>query len=188
MTAALNTLQSDGMSDELIDDFWFALTALLQAAANLSKILWPSENDSFSQRRGARLRTLLTVEEGPLRSRTIRNHLEHFDARMDEWSKNKNRHVWADGNLCDSRDTQLPMPVEEMFRSYFIRENAIVFRGHEVAIGPIMDAARELKPRITEVKGKLIEGQNAWTFTKQELDQEQIERVRTHVERLRSQE
>src|SRR2546428_224252 len=63
------------------DRCWFALLGLLTAAANISKLLWGSHP------RRADLRALLGVEDdSPLRVRKLRNDLEHFDERLDEWA------------------------------------------------------------------------------------------------------
>jgi hypothetical protein len=76
--------------------FWYALQSFLTAAANISKLLWPIETRGRSKEdkiladwrleRGRDLRQLLTVpDDSPLRSRTFRDHVEHFDERLDQW-------------------------------------------------------------------------------------------------------
>ena len=55
----------------------------LQMAANVSRLFWPPVNKA----RGAHLRALtgLTKTHG-LSDRTLRNHIEHLDERLDAWT------------------------------------------------------------------------------------------------------
>lgn len=55
----------------------------LQMAANVSRLFWPPRNSA----RGAHLRSLtgLPTTHG-LSDRTLRNHIEHLDERVDQWT------------------------------------------------------------------------------------------------------
>lgn len=71
-------------------DIFYGLHGLVSAGGNISKLLWPSPRNTNSRRgrraleRGAVLRQLLQVSDGsPLRLRTLRDDLEHFDERID---------------------------------------------------------------------------------------------------------
>lgn len=56
----------------------------LQFSSNVSKISWPHRNAS---ERGTRLRTLVGLpERHPLADRSLRNHIEHMDERLDDWT------------------------------------------------------------------------------------------------------
>jgi hypothetical protein len=56
----------------------------LQFSSNVSKIFWPHRN---AAERGTRLRTLAGLpERHPLADRRLRNHIEHMDERLDEWT------------------------------------------------------------------------------------------------------
>src|SRR5207247_6372038 len=64
--------------------FWFAIQGLLGAVGNISKILSPSAKQS--EERGRRLRVLVSLDDSScLGPRTFRNHLEHFDERLETW-------------------------------------------------------------------------------------------------------
>ena len=55
----------------------------LQMAANVSRLFWPPKNAG----RGARLRALTGLPESHgLSDRTLRNHIEHLDERLDDWT------------------------------------------------------------------------------------------------------
>jgi hypothetical protein len=81
----------------------YSIQAFLVAAANVSKLLWPSpfqskcgeekpESAVFAEQRGEELRKLLSMsDDSPLHSRAFRNHVEHYDERMDDWVTSKDR-------------------------------------------------------------------------------------------------
>ena len=67
-----------------IDRIWYSVQALLSAAGNVSKLLWPFK--PLLSERGVELRASLSVgEHSLLRPRTFRNHFEHFDERLEKW-------------------------------------------------------------------------------------------------------
>ena len=70
------------------DRAWYSVQGILVAAANLSKIFWPSEkrkNGKFVER-GMHLRKRFDVQdESPLATQDVRHAFEHFDERFQEW-------------------------------------------------------------------------------------------------------
>ena len=63
----------------------FLHEALMHCAA-ISRYFWPSRTASFSKQRGALLRKRYNMSDAsPLANRALRNALEHFDERLDEW-------------------------------------------------------------------------------------------------------
>jgi hypothetical protein len=67
--------------------FFREAQVFLSHAAAISRILWPPRaKDARARDRGEYLRTVLSVPDNhPLRTRTLRDHLEHFDERLDQW-------------------------------------------------------------------------------------------------------
>lgn len=64
------------------------ITVCLAAAAFASKLLWPIGGGEWSQERGRALRDRLAVTQGsPLKSRSVRDSLEHFDERLDQFAR-----------------------------------------------------------------------------------------------------
>lgn len=69
------------------------LFALMAHAANVSKLLWPdlkrADHPKVAEARGKALRRRLgfpkSFKEHPLGQRGVRNALEHFDERLDDW-------------------------------------------------------------------------------------------------------
>ena len=60
--------------------------ALVAHAAAISRYVWPARGKEPHLSRAARLRISLGVaESSPLRSRDLRNHIEHFDEKLDQF-------------------------------------------------------------------------------------------------------
>jgi hypothetical protein len=95
-------LQSMKQDDkEALDRFWSSVQSFLITVANISKILWPSSGLSteVSSRREA-LRGLLSVDDSsPIRSKTFRNHFEHYDTRIEDWAKEYENKTIIDSNI-----------------------------------------------------------------------------------------
>jgi hypothetical protein len=95
-------LQSMKQDDkEALDRFWSSVESFLITVANISKILWPSSGLSteVSSRREA-LRGLLSVNDSsPIRSKTFRNHFEHYDTRIEDWAKQYENKTIIDSNI-----------------------------------------------------------------------------------------
>lgn len=80
-------------------DLFRPATEFICQAAMISKILWPPGNRDRKVRdrairRGEALRAALEIEgDHPIKDRTLRDHFEHYDERLDAWaeeSRNKN--------------------------------------------------------------------------------------------------
>ncbi|ORI17267.1 hypothetical protein [Rhodococcus sp. 1168] len=67
------------------------ITVSLSAAAFASKMLWPIpglDRDPWRAERGRALRERLKVaDDSPLKSRSVRDSLEHFDERIDQFAR-----------------------------------------------------------------------------------------------------
>jgi len=76
-------------------EVWSSIQSILVAAGNVSKILWPQEKKYAV--RGKRLRELLKVDDNNILSdRSLRNHFEHYDDRIEKWFKEKSSAVYRD--------------------------------------------------------------------------------------------
>jgi len=82
----LERTQGDPLGEERI---WYGVQNAVLAVANISKILWgPQAKDGTWPKEKERtpLRVFLGVSEpSDLKSKDMRNHLEHFDERIDKW-------------------------------------------------------------------------------------------------------
>jgi hypothetical protein len=154
---------ADHVSDP--DRLWFAVHGFLSAAANVSKILWPtvaearlnskradvSGPERARKARGDELREILLVsEDSPLRSRDFRNHFEHFDERLEDWALSPRHNLWADENVFNGySDTDPELRVQ--LRAVNVSTGSLIFRGGAHPIGPVAKALANLMSRIHEI-------------------------------------
>jgi hypothetical protein len=77
------------------DNTWLYLELFLIAAAKISIIFWPQR--SPYKKRGEELRNLLSIQDTvAFKATGPRNHLEHFDERLEDWYYSSEH-----GNLMD---------------------------------------------------------------------------------------
>lgn len=81
-------------SHELPSEFFRVAGYFLQHSSAVSRLLWPPgdrnrQKKKRAKQRGAFLRNSLKIPDAHvLHNRTIRDHLEHFDDRLDDWVEN----------------------------------------------------------------------------------------------------
>jgi len=84
-------LKSEGESQ---NDFFREALDLVHHAAAVSRIFWPpgcrdKKKKVRAQQRGQALRDQLEIRSNhPIQKRTLRDHFEHFDERLDDWAEN----------------------------------------------------------------------------------------------------
>ncbi len=66
-----------------------AIRVALQSSANVSKVFWPQRaSGDAARRRAENLRVLTELpERHGLSNRALRNHIEHMDERLDDWTQ-----------------------------------------------------------------------------------------------------
>ncbi|MET4220208.1 hypothetical protein ABIB00_005436 [Bradyrhizobium sp. LB14.3] len=75
-------LESGATADEIVSSVHEALSH----AASLSRFFWPTRAQGVASSRGEQLRRAFGVDHrSPLYERELRNALEHFDERLDEY-------------------------------------------------------------------------------------------------------
>lgn len=85
-----------------VDRIWCAVQGFLVGAANVSKLLWGSGRSKSNGRKALR-QSLGVPDESPLASRTMRNHFEHFDERLESWAKSSKTKNIIDSNIMSGR-------------------------------------------------------------------------------------
>lgn len=119
---------------------------VLQAGA-LSRYFWPVRKKPNTVSRGERLRHSFAMSEAsPLHSRDLRNSLEHFDERLDDYLRG------------DVVGVILPeyvgmKPVEEaipfhLFRAYYLDVGVFCLLGEEYSIPPLVDELGRIHDRL----------------------------------------
>lgn len=129
---------------------WLYLHAMVLAAANISKILWPSCLQAEQRRRT--LRDMLGVpDKSVLMQKRLWNHLEHFDERIE--SMVVDDHNVIDSNIGDLATISLGHSV--FLRNFDPRTQVLTFAGEVFEIKPLADAALELRSSIASLQCRL---------------------------------
>jgi hypothetical protein len=137
---------------EFTAEVFRTIHSLLTHASNISRLLWPGlpyrmkpERRDRMQSRSARLREALALPEGdhPLRSRELRDHLEHFDERLDEWAATSEHHNLAQDIIGPPEALAGIKPTDRM-RWYDPYTATFHFRGEVYSIQQVIDALNEL--------------------------------------------
>jgi hypothetical protein len=110
------------------------LQNVIVQAASLSRYFWPARAEF--EWRGAQLRTVFTMsDDSPLKSREMRNAVEHFDERIDKYLElGVVGHIVPEyvGPVPDSRG----VPVH-MLRAYYVDTGVFEMFGGRYEINPI---------------------------------------------------
>jgi hypothetical protein len=126
-------------------DFFHHAQAFVNHAGAVSRILWPPFIRDAARRAGAEaraqhLRNVLTIIiPHPLEDRTLRNHLEHFDERLDEWATSTTSFNYVDLNIAPVGAISAGPP-EQYFRQFDPTTNTLSFRGDSFDLQAIATA------------------------------------------------
>ncbi len=124
---------------------WFSLNALLNIVANVSKMLWPAKGRKLAKEfpdRGEALREGFGVKDGsPLRYRTVRDHFEHVDERLESWWLESERHNIATRTLGPLGGAAFGGALEEkeIFEQFDPASLTVAFQGDLFELQPIAD-------------------------------------------------
>jgi hypothetical protein len=131
---------------------WFALHGLLVAAANVSKLLWPSSNSKERDHaRAARLRGGLGVpDDSPLNTVDVRNHFEHFDERLEQWASRAGPKGLGD-RLIGPRQAISSISPIVYFRTFEPESYVVSFGDAHVALRPVIAAAHTLEVKAAQL-------------------------------------
>jgi hypothetical protein len=134
---------------------WFSIHALLSAAGNASKLLWPSRDCGTTpqrwkliEKRRRALCALLSVKNSsPLRSRTFRNHFEHFDSRLDSWIEDTGGQIYVDLNIGPRGNLIHGFPPERFLRHFDPEPYVLTFQDRGLPLRPLIDEIRDVHTR-----------------------------------------
>lgn len=166
MNFCLKQLSSQGLAQEkrsyLHSEVFRGIHSFLTHASNVSKILWPGlprqeKNESaahYKQRiislkkvqRAFELRAELGLpEKHALRSRKLRDHLEHFDERIDDWEENSQNKNFVQDTI-GPENAVVGIAKTDMMRWFNPRNSTFLFRGETFSLQDIATALEKLLP------------------------------------------
>lgn len=137
-----------------ISQLWYFIHNFLNASANVSKLLWGSNEKINHTRRD--LRDSLNVkdkEDSALFSRELRNSFEHYDDRLETWYNESERKNFVDSNVGPTNMIGGIDPTDYL-RNYDTSQNAITFRGNVYEVQPIVDELMALYETVSSVVNK----------------------------------
>lgn len=126
-------------------EIWGSIQSLLVAAANVSKILWPTKKQYKA--RGKQLRERLGVDDNNVLSdRTFRNHFEHYDERIEDWFENYNSAVYMDSRIEPFEPTPLSFQ-QFSHRSYYPTSRTLSFRNESIDLSAVLTALAKIREK-----------------------------------------
>lgn len=145
--------------------------SFLTHASNVSRLFWPpvpkqrdSETEAAYQSRIGRLdkiqrasclRNLYKLEDDNcLRNRTLRDHLEHYDERLDHWRQtSENRNIVSD--TIGSLNSIVGLAATDLMRWFDPSSNSFRFRGEEYNLQELATAIDRLLPLSVQLEEEL---------------------------------
>jgi hypothetical protein len=141
---------------------WRGLSACVQSASVVSRLLFPEGQvkavDRALQKDVARIREIRcemlrdrlgVTSPHVLQKREIRNHVEHFDERIDEWVASNEHEVFVD-MTCPPGCINFPDGIEDnsRFREYDPSTTVFSFWGNSVNLNEVSLAMKAIWDRI----------------------------------------
>jgi len=120
---------------------------VIHQGGNLSRYLWPSRNNHKS--RGEFLRNFFDIEDdNSLNNRDLRNALEHYDERLDNFIKDKEAGNFVPEYFGPKLSNQ--EGVRHFMRSYFVDTDEFTVLGEVFTVKPLKISIDELNLKITD--------------------------------------
>ncbi len=128
---------------------FIALHHAMGHAAAISRILFPEKLNSVGEKRREFLRKKLGIEPtSPLKARTLRNHMEHFEQRLDTWAADLRPNKSFVNRVCMPRETLVGVDDRDILRMYDPSTLDYVFRGDRFNIPVVVNAVDELSTKV----------------------------------------
>ncbi len=136
--------------------------SFLTHASNVSKILWPAEpkqksnesDEQYQQRIGKIKKVHRAIElreelglpsEHTLKNRQLRDHLEHFHERIDDWEENSENKNFAQ-DIIGPENEIVGLAKTDMMRWFNPTNGTFLFRGETFSLQDIATALEKLLP------------------------------------------
>jgi hypothetical protein len=131
-----------------------AVRYALHLSGSASRIFWPP----VAKQRGERLRALIDLpKEHGLGSRRLRDHIEHLDERLDNWTEDSPRpFTWVYAVMHeDIHPITRKSLLASTLMQYDVESNAFAVLGDEFALGELRRNLEEVRDLISAAFGKM---------------------------------
>lgn len=153
--AAVHRMNSLLTSEHVIvREFFREATDFLQHASAASRLLWPPAVRDNARReraktRGQHLRAALQVtDEHVLRNRRLRDHLEHYDERIDDWAETSANRIIVDNHLGPRTSISgSAVRDSDIMRLFDPSTNEFVFRGESFDVQELANGVVDIQAR-----------------------------------------
>ncbi|MDQ0320037.1 hypothetical protein QO002_002175 [Pararhizobium capsulatum DSM 1112] len=135
-----------GLAANDLDEVFFSIQNLLNAGANISKMLWGQLGKRAKEREALRA-SVNVADDSALREVTMRNNFEHMDERIDRWWVNSKQHVHVDRVVAPKGAVAIPDPTD-LFREFDPTTTNVGFWGQEFNIQALVDAVQAILPAL----------------------------------------
>lgn len=134
-----------------IAELFRAAHSFLTHVSNVSRLLWPPwEREKAkwekTKRRGEELRNILGLpDDHLLKDRKLRDHLEHYDTRLDAWADSSPHRIYVD-RVVGPRGIVGGDAVQDsdIMRHFDPTTLKFIFRGEEFEFQPIATAIEQV--------------------------------------------
>ncbi len=152
-TNGLNQCLSASGPDSTAHFFRFA-AAMLQHAGLASKLLWPPGSrlgykNKRAKVRAQYLRQVLNIDDThELKNRSLRDHFEHYDERLDDWLANSPNRIFVN-NVIGPRSIIGGNAIQdhEIIKLFNPETKELVFRGSPYNVQQIVNAVQDIRAR-----------------------------------------
>ena len=126
---------------------------LIGHAASLSKLLWPPSTKGKYERRGKKLRAALGItEESPLKCRLVRNAMEHFDERLDDYLAKGMFGIIFPKYVGEKPGEN--EPTHHLFRAFFTDVGEFEILGENIPLQPLVDEVMRIGNSLVTLNSK----------------------------------
>jgi len=131
---------------------WMYIMTFLALSANVSKLYFPSKRDrERAINRGKALRKLIGLsDESIIKNRELRDHFEHFDARLDDYFQSSKNNVFIDKNIGPISEIK-GLNTKELFRHFDDKNQVVIFLGEEYDIKAIRTELISINERVLRI-------------------------------------
>ena len=143
--SAINSLEEIDLilsDSKLLKDFGLKIIDLSENIINqagiISKYFYPPSNLKIHQLRAEKLRESYQIEDSNiLKDRKFRNHIEHFDEKLDKFLKSSinGDHIPPKSLFQSSVDIN---SITKVFKAFVIQESKLISLNEEIEIVPLM--------------------------------------------------